>query len=143
MFQKIFDLGKNLTNFGGFFFYLITYSNGHTTRDVIAMPGNNTNPDNLAELFAAWPEVLNHYDLVMTKSCYPSHIKDTAQLSVIKEEYQAIFKACTDPDPPPLLSSPPRSAAGAAGQQPYLLYFGHRKRPFCFSWTTKTVGRFS
>lgn len=73
---------------------ILTYSDGRTLRDAITMPGNNTNPNNLAEFFSEWPEVLNGYDLIMVKSCYPnSHIKNETQLSEIKENYTSIIKS--------------------------------------------------
>lgn len=72
---------------------LTTYDDGETTTGVIQMPGNNTNPENLAEFFAAWPSVLNGYDAVVVKSCYPnSHIQDGVQLEKIKERYRVILK---------------------------------------------------
>lgn len=49
---------------------VLNHSDGSTSNDDIVMPGNNTNPDNLAEFFGEWPELLNGYDLIMIKSCY-------------------------------------------------------------------------
>jgi hypothetical protein len=64
--------------------------------DDISMPGNNTNPDNLAAFFKQWPSILDNYDTIMIKSCYPnSHIKDEPQLQKIKTQYQAIFETFT------------------------------------------------
>jgi hypothetical protein len=73
---------------------LLTRDDGTQQKDAIRMPDNNTNPDDLAEFFAIWPDVLNKYDMVMIKSCYPnSHIRDVAQLDALKEHYLAIFEA--------------------------------------------------
>ena len=75
----------------------LTRGDGTTANDVISMPGNNTNPDNLAEFFRGWPEILDGYDLIMVKSCYPnSHIKDEAQLDKIKASYSSIIKSFND-----------------------------------------------
>lgn len=63
-------------------------------KDVIAMPGHTTNPDNLAQFFTDWPDVLNGYDIIMIKSCYPnSHIKSKAQLTKMKDSYSSIIKS--------------------------------------------------
>lgn len=76
---------------------VLTRDDAKTLSDAITMPGNNTNPDNLAEFFASWPDVLDGYDLIIIKSCYPnSHIKDEAQLDTVKQHYQAIFQAFKD-----------------------------------------------
>lgn len=73
---------------------VLTYDDGKTSSGVIEMPGNNTNPNNLAEFFASWPSMLDDYELIAIKSCYPnSHIKDTAQLDTVKQHYKTIFKA--------------------------------------------------
>jgi len=71
---------------------VLTLNDGKTKSGTITMPGNNTNPDNLADFFAAWPTILNDYDLIMIKSCYPnSHIKDPDQLKTIQDSYKSIF----------------------------------------------------
>jgi len=73
---------------------ILTRSDGTTATDGISMPGNNTNPDNLAAFFQQWPSVLDSYDTIMIKSCYPnSHIKNEEQLEEIKVLYRAIFDA--------------------------------------------------
>jgi hypothetical protein len=73
---------------------LLTTDEGATGKWAVTMPGDNTNPDNLAELFAGWPDILNKYDMIMIKSCYPnSHIKSEAQLESIKQQYQSIFES--------------------------------------------------
>jgi len=73
---------------------ILTDSGGDTHYGVIVMPGNNTNPDNLAQFFTEWPDVLNNYNLIIIKSCYPnSHIKSEEQLNMIKGSYAAIFKS--------------------------------------------------
>lgn len=73
---------------------ILTHGDGSTQKAAIKMPGNNTNPDNLAEFFAKWSDVLNGYDLIMIKSCYPnSHIKNEVQLSQIKDSYNSIMKS--------------------------------------------------
>lgn len=75
---------------------ILTRSNGTTTMNSVSMPGNNTNPDNLAAFFQQWPSVLDNYNTVMIKSCYPnSHIKSEEQLEEVKAQYQAIFEAFT------------------------------------------------
>lgn len=88
---------------------ILTHSDGSTLNNTITMPGNNTNPDNLAEFFADWPDLLSNYDLIMIKSCYPnSHIKDGAQLRRIKDNYNSIIKSFDDHDKQLLiLTSPP------------------------------------
>lgn len=51
--------------------------------------GADTKPENLERLFAEWPELLDNYDVVAIKSCYPnSHIKDRQQLEKIKARYE-------------------------------------------------------
>lgn len=73
---------------------ILTRNDGTTTTEGINMPGNNTNPDNLVAFFRQWPSVLDNYDTVMIKSCYPnSHVKSEQQLQSIKVQYQAIFEA--------------------------------------------------
>jgi hypothetical protein len=88
---------------------ILTRSDATSANDAIRMPGNNTNPDNLAEFFSGWPELLNSYDLIMVKSCYPnSHIKDEAQLDKIKASYKSIIKSFNDHNKRLLiLTSPP------------------------------------
>lgn len=72
----------------------LTRANGSVTKSSINIPGNNTNPDNLAAYFKRWDEQLNNYDWIMIKSCYPnSHIQDEAQLETIKQSYEHIFEA--------------------------------------------------
>jgi hypothetical protein len=72
----------------------LTYDDGKSVENIIRMPGNNTNPDNLADFFKSWPDVLNGYDLMMIKSCYPnSHIKNKAQLDKVKQSYSSIIKS--------------------------------------------------
>lgn len=73
---------------------ILTQSDGTTTTNSISMPGNNTNPDNLVAFFQQWPGILDSYDTIMLKSCYPnSHIKSEEQLEEVKAQYQAIFEA--------------------------------------------------
>jgi len=56
--------------------------------------GGNTNPDDFDNLFKVWPTLLNKYDLIMIKSCYPnSHIKSREQLEEIEAHYLSIFKS--------------------------------------------------
>jgi len=72
----------------------LTQNDGTTDNSVISMPGNNTNPDNLEAFFSNWNGVLNNYNLIMTKSCYPnSHIKSDEQLEKIKTQYTSIINA--------------------------------------------------
>jgi|JI6StandDraft_1071083.scaffolds.fasta_scaffold14124_5 hypothetical protein len=72
----------------------LTQANGRTSKTTLKIPGNNTNPDNLSEFFSRWSDVLNEYDLVIIKSCYPnSHIKDTDQLIKTQESYLSIIKS--------------------------------------------------
>lgn len=72
----------------------LTLDNGDVLKDAIKIPGNNTNPVNLAAFFTEWPSVLNKYHVIAIKSCYPnSHIKDRAQLDAIKHDYQTIISA--------------------------------------------------
>lgn len=75
---------------------ILTLNDGEKSATVVSMPGNNTNPNNLAEFFKEWPSLLNEYDIVMIKSCYPnSHIKDDARLSEIKASYESIIGSFT------------------------------------------------
>lgn len=72
----------------------MTDANGSVATDTITIPGNNTNPDNLARYLSSWDVVLDNYALVIIKSCYPnSHVKDNIQLQKIKRSYQIIFHA--------------------------------------------------
>lgn len=72
---------------------LLTYDDGIVEKDAIQMPGDNTNPDNLADFFASWESILDDYDLIIFKSCYPnSHIKSEAQLDEIKHSYNTIIQ---------------------------------------------------
>ncbi len=78
---------------------LLTRSNGKVEKNVIQMPGNNTNPDNLADFFASWATILDDYDLIIFKSCYPnSHIKNEAQLDEIKNSYNNILQSFKEHD---------------------------------------------
>ena len=62
----------------------------------IAIPGNNTNPDNLAQYFTGWDDLLDRYDSIIIKSCYPnSHIKNEAQLVAMQRAYSAIIDSFT------------------------------------------------
>jgi hypothetical protein len=73
---------------------LLTHADGTITKDSINIPGGNTNPDNYAMYFKQWDKLLNSYDSVLIKSCYPnSHIKDETQLEAIKQNYKDIFEA--------------------------------------------------
>lgn len=73
---------------------LLTRNDGTTAENLITIPDNNTNPDNLAAFFTGWPDLLSNYDLIVVKSCYPnSHIRDKVHLDAIKKHYQIIFKA--------------------------------------------------
>ncbi len=72
---------------------ILTYDDGTAARGLI-IPGNNTNPESLAAFFADWPELLNGYDAVMFKSCYPnSHIQDAHALETAQTYYTSILGA--------------------------------------------------
>lgn len=88
---------------------ILTHNNGNLEKDAMSMAGDNTNPSNFAEFFSQWPELLNGYDLIMIKSCYPnSHIGDEALLSEIKKSYKSIIKSFSDHNARLLiLTSPP------------------------------------
>lgn len=88
---------------------LLTGADGTVSKDVIKMPGNNTNPDNLAAFFSKWSAVLDGYDVVMIKSCYPnSHIKSIEELEAIKNLYSGIIKSFSDHKKPlVILTTPP------------------------------------
>ena len=74
---------------------VLTYDDGTAARGAIAMPGNNTDPDNLAAFFAGWPELLNTYDAIIVKSCYPnSRIKNTAALETVQTQYISMLASC-------------------------------------------------
>lgn len=71
----------------------LTKANGSALSNAITIPGNNTNPDNLEQYFINWDTILDNYDLIIIKSCYPnSHIKNGDQLKKIQESYQTIFE---------------------------------------------------
>ncbi len=73
---------------------ILTASDGSIAANAIKMPGNNTNPDNLAQYFMNWDGLLGDYELIVVKSCYPnSRIKDDTQLKLVQQSYQAIFEA--------------------------------------------------
>jgi hypothetical protein len=75
----------------------LTHDSGTTDSSAISISGNNTNPDNLEAFFSQWNNILDDYDLVMIKSCYPnSHIKSDKQLEKVKRQYQRIIKAFID-----------------------------------------------
>lgn len=88
---------------------VLTLDDGTKVTDAITMPDNNTNPDNLADFFAEWPSLLDEYDIVVIKSCYPnSHIKNATQLSKIKDNYQSIINAFNQHDKKlVILTTPP------------------------------------
>lgn len=72
----------------------LTASDNSVIANLPAIPGNNTNPDNLAQYFTSWDKRLEDYDLIIIKSCYPnSRIKNEAQLASIQQSYQDIFEA--------------------------------------------------
>ncbi|NCU38678.1 hypothetical protein EOL96_06535 [Candidatus Saccharibacteria bacterium] len=72
---------------------LTAYDNSTITNS-ITIPGNNTNPDNLAQYFKKWDELLENYDSIMVKSCYPnSHIKNESQFKKMQQSYVAVFEA--------------------------------------------------
>lgn len=103
--QKGFELDDYDNNNG-----LLTHSDGSIENSAITMPGNNTNPHNLADFFSQWNPILDPYDIVMIKSCYPnSRIKSEPQLADIKKQYQRIFQAFADRPKQRLivLTSPP------------------------------------
>ncbi len=87
----------------------LTSSNGSITHGAIKIPGNNTNPSDLAAYFKDWPDLLDRYDAIMIKSCYPnSHISSDAQLETVKGQYRAIFQACKRHKKPLIvLTTPP------------------------------------
>lgn len=87
----------------------LTHSGGTVSKGDIVMPGNNTNPDNLADYFSNWKELLDSYDTIMIKSCYPnSHVKDEQQLETIKAQYTSIIDAFRKHNKPLIiLTTPP------------------------------------
>lgn len=73
----------------------LTHNDGRSEISTTLIPGNDTTPSNLDDLFKKWNKTLNDYDLIIIKSCYPnSRIKDKEQLEQIKGHYQNIIKAC-------------------------------------------------
>lgn len=73
---------------------ILTQANDHTSADSLSVPGGNTNPENLDQLFKEWPSALDTYDLIAIKSCYPnSHIKSEAELGRIKNTYSSIVES--------------------------------------------------
>ncbi len=88
---------------------VLTCSDNSESNNSIVIPGNNTNPANLAQFFTTWPDALDDYDLIIIKSCYPnSHIKSHEQLDNIKDSYNSIIKAFANHAKQPLiLTSPP------------------------------------
>lgn len=87
----------------------LTKADSSITMNVITIPGNNTNPDNLASFFMNWTQTLDGYDLIIIKSCYPnSHIKDKNESESIKRSYQKVLDAfMTHQKQLILLTSPP------------------------------------
>ncbi len=75
---------------------LLTLADGSVGHSSINIPGNNTNPDNLAAYFSRWDELLDSYVLIIIKSCYPnSHIRSDAELETIKSHYINIISTFT------------------------------------------------
>lgn len=75
---------------------ILTNADNSISERAITIPGNNTNPDNLARYFASWDDQLDRYDLIIIKSCYPnSHIKNEAQLAAMQRAYTTIIEAFT------------------------------------------------
>lgn len=73
---------------------ILTQDDANILNNTITIPGNNTNPDNLEKFFSEWPDILNSYDLIMIKSCYPnSHIRNESQLSQVMGHYSSILKS--------------------------------------------------
>jgi hypothetical protein len=73
---------------------LLTQSGGTASSQSLRVPGDNTNPENLDQLFKEWPSALDAYDLIAIKSCYPnSHIKSEAELERIKNTYSSIVES--------------------------------------------------
>lgn len=88
---------------------VVTLNDGQKVTNSFQMPGNNTNPDNLSEFFHEWPAILNDYDAIIIKSCYPnSHIKSDEQSRKIKESYESIIDSFNQHDKQLLiLTTPP------------------------------------
>ncbi len=67
---------------------VLTQHSKKTSLGMLKALGNDTTPSDLERLFTQWPEILDNYDLVAIRSCYPnSHIKDADQLEKIKAMY--------------------------------------------------------
>ena len=132
---------------------ILTRSNGSTEKDALIIPGNNTNPDNLAKLFYEWPALFNLYDLIIIKSCYPnSRIKDEGQLRHIKDEYDSIIRSCgarkkqllilTSPPLRPLHTTKTEARLSEALANWLVVSGGHYIRVFDFHGTlSETNGR--
>ena len=70
----------------------LTSHEGVTSQSEMVIPGDDTTPKNLDTLFSEWSPVLDAYDLVAIKSCYPnSRIKNDAQLAEIERYYSHII----------------------------------------------------
>lgn len=73
---------------------ILTHNDDSKDKNLIQIPGDNTNPNNLADYFSHWDSLLDRYDLIIIKSCYPnSHIRTPGQLEQIKKQYDQIIEA--------------------------------------------------
>ena len=62
---------------------------------ILKMPGENTRPEDYAELFSEKPskmlDFVLHFDVIIIKSCYPnSNIKSQSELEQVKAYYRSI-----------------------------------------------------
>ena len=68
-----------------------------SSKSTLQMPGNDTHPENFAELFnskhkSELLDLAQTFDLVVIKSCYPnSDIKSNEELLQVKKYYQSVF----------------------------------------------------
>ncbi len=72
----------------------LTHNDRSSERVKGKIPGNNTNPKNLAALFDAWPGIFEQYDAIMIKSCYPnSRIDSEREYLAVQNNYRTIIAA--------------------------------------------------
>lgn len=71
----------------------LTRHNGEVIHDVLPEIGEDTRPEDIERMFASWPVLLDDYEVIAIKSCYPnSRIKNSEQLAEIKDVYMHIIE---------------------------------------------------
>lgn len=71
----------------------LTCHDGEVIHDVLPEIGEDTKPADIERMFASWPVLLDNYEVIAIKSCYPnSHIKTHEQLAKIKDTYMRMIE---------------------------------------------------